>query len=348
MNNGNGFRETPSKMRTCVMPSCRGILCDLVHKFPMNNERAKRWLQIINVPELSLESLTSIRKKRFICSRHFRLEDYKNIESRSLNLNAEPSQMLDRDRDDGSDEEPLSAGESSTAKDMSIDVVEDNIHAGNVMRLEINFDTVQVVNASNVHVVEELSGNEHINDSADATTTSAYLENTDLEDDLLNEDIVSILEPSPDKANTYRLSTISKKHRRSPVQRNHPQPTMTYDDPSEPQHIHYDIDVDGGGIIHKSDEVATAAAVYVEDNGNDGETSEMLLIPLSTESYKTLQNRLLQQQSQSQSHPEIAAGEIVLDDILMEVTTQDVKRENLDFGNSLVFLLSRCFEHCVE
>lgn len=333
MDNVNGIRETASKMRMCVMPACRGQLRNLVHKFPMNNARANRWLQIINDPELSLESLAVIRKKRFICSRHFRVEDYKNIESRSLNPTAEPSQMLDRL--EGSDEDELAVVESSTveAKEMSIDVVEDNI---NVMRLEINFDTVQVVNASNVHVVEELSSNGHIIDTANTTTTATYLNNIDSEADLLNGDIVSILEPSPDKANTYRLSTISKKHRPKRLRKQ----MMTHDDPNEQQHIHYDIDVDGGCIRKKTEELTTAA-VYVEDNGDDGKTSEMLLIPLSTESYMTLQNRLLQQQSQSQSHPEIAVSDIVLDDILMEMTTQDARiEEDPDFGNSCsLFLL---------
>lgn len=85
------------KLRPCAMPSCRGERFDLVHKFPMDNERAKNWLRAINVAELNELPLDQLRKKYFICSKHFRKNDYKNCESRSLNQTAYPRLFLSTD-----------------------------------------------------------------------------------------------------------------------------------------------------------------------------------------------------------------------------------------------------------
>lgn len=82
------------KLKLCVMPICSGKRYDLVHKFPMDNERARTWLDIINVPELKNLTLEQIRKRHFICSKHFRKQDYKNCESRSLNKTANPQLLL--------------------------------------------------------------------------------------------------------------------------------------------------------------------------------------------------------------------------------------------------------------
>lgn len=82
------------KLRRCVMPSCRDERFDLVHKFPMDNERAEEWCRIINVPELTNLTMDQLRKRYFVCSKHFRKEDYKNCESRSLNKTAYPSLFL--------------------------------------------------------------------------------------------------------------------------------------------------------------------------------------------------------------------------------------------------------------
>lgn len=66
----------------------------------MDNERAEIWRKIINVPELNNYTIDTLRKRMFICSRHFRPEDYKNIESRSLNKTALPSLHLNLDEDE--------------------------------------------------------------------------------------------------------------------------------------------------------------------------------------------------------------------------------------------------------
>lgn len=354
----SAVRGGASKLRMCVMPACRGQRCDLVHKFPMNNARAERWRQIINDPELALESLDNIRKKRFICSRHFRPQDYKNIESRSLNITAEPSLMLDRVASNDEAAEAVGIASSTPASnEMLIDVVEQHlghensnsgaIHtADSMMRLEINFENVQVVHASNLNVVDMLSDTTSIGRTTKATTAT-YLDKMSLDEELLDGDIVSILEPSPDRANTYRLSTISTKHQLPRQQ----QQLMTYDNPLE-QHMKFQLGYgDGGGRIRESDDEPATTAVFVEDNVvevDDNESSEMLLIPLSTESYMHLQNRLLQQQSQAQTHPEIAANEIVLDDILMEISKQDARLNDdgnvdSDAGNCVVSL-PRCYQ----
>lgn len=81
-------------MRACLMPSCHGKRFDLVHKFPMDNERAEMWRNIINVPDLFNYKIDHLRKRMFLCSKHFHQNDYKNTESRSLNKTAMPSLFL--------------------------------------------------------------------------------------------------------------------------------------------------------------------------------------------------------------------------------------------------------------
>lgn len=82
------------KLKLCALPTCKGKRYDLVHKFPMNNERAQQWIDIVDLPELRTLSIDKIRKRFFICSKHFRPQDYKNCESRSLNTTAYPRLYL--------------------------------------------------------------------------------------------------------------------------------------------------------------------------------------------------------------------------------------------------------------
>lgn len=91
------------KLKPCVMPTCKDRRFDLVHKFPMDNERAKQWLEIIDIPELMALPLVQLRKRYFICSKHFRKQDYKNCESRSLNKTAYPRLHLKVDSDSPED-----------------------------------------------------------------------------------------------------------------------------------------------------------------------------------------------------------------------------------------------------
>lgn len=76
--------------RLCIIPLCKNERFDLVHKFPMDNQRAEEWRRAIDLPEINNLPLDLLRK-RTICSKHFRKEDYKNVESRSLNKTAVPS-----------------------------------------------------------------------------------------------------------------------------------------------------------------------------------------------------------------------------------------------------------------
>lgn len=78
------------KLKLCVLPTCKGKRYDLVHKFPMNNDRAEQWIEIIDLPELRKLPIENVRKRFFVCSKHFRPQDYKNCESRSLNITAYP------------------------------------------------------------------------------------------------------------------------------------------------------------------------------------------------------------------------------------------------------------------
>lgn len=79
------------KKRTCIVPICSGERFDLVHKFPCDNKRATQWKDLINNPILDDMSLDLIRKRYFVCSRHFKVKDYKNINSRGLNKTSLPS-----------------------------------------------------------------------------------------------------------------------------------------------------------------------------------------------------------------------------------------------------------------
>jgi THAP domain len=84
------------KKRKCCIPICEGEKFDLVHKLPMAAEQAAHWRNILAgvLPEINTYSNEEIRKKYFVCYRHFTNADYKNIESRNLNKTAFPSVNL--------------------------------------------------------------------------------------------------------------------------------------------------------------------------------------------------------------------------------------------------------------
>lgn len=86
--------QTPSIAKACLIPVCNNKKFSLVHKFPADKERFEEWIRAIQ-RESPIEKLTGllpeqIRKRYFVCSRHFSPKEYKNIESRSLNLTAVP------------------------------------------------------------------------------------------------------------------------------------------------------------------------------------------------------------------------------------------------------------------
>ncbi|CAG9799120.1 unnamed protein product [Chironomus riparius] len=89
--------KTDSNMhlaKACVVPICEGKKFNLVHKFPADTQRSSEWQNAIQQKEpiLKLQDKThdAIRKRYFVCARHFGINSYKNIESRSLNLTAIP------------------------------------------------------------------------------------------------------------------------------------------------------------------------------------------------------------------------------------------------------------------
>lgn len=79
------------KKKLCVVPACQNLRFDLVHKFPMREDRAEIWRKTLKIAKLNALEMADIRKRLFVCSRHFLPSDYKNLESRSLNWNAVPS-----------------------------------------------------------------------------------------------------------------------------------------------------------------------------------------------------------------------------------------------------------------
>ncbi|XP_031616607.1 trimethyllysine dioxygenase, mitochondrial-like [Contarinia nasturtii] len=107
------------KLKLCALPTCKGKRYDLVHKFPMNNERAQQWIDIVDLPELKNLPIDKVRKRFFICSKHFRPQDYKNCESRSLNTTAYPRLYLKE-----TDEE---ANETVSSSNINTDVDELNV-----------------------------------------------------------------------------------------------------------------------------------------------------------------------------------------------------------------------------
>ncbi|KFB36062.1 epsilon-trimethyllysine 2-oxoglutarate dioxygenase [Anopheles sinensis] len=80
-----------SHLRQCCVPCCKNEKFSLVHKFPSDNERAERWRQALTIDNFLGMPIEVIRKRYFVCSRHFRDSDYKNKASRSLNTTAVPS-----------------------------------------------------------------------------------------------------------------------------------------------------------------------------------------------------------------------------------------------------------------
>lgn len=172
------------KLRPCAIPLCHGERFDLVHKFPMDNERASAWLRMINVPELNGLPLDQLRKKYFICSKHFRKIDYKNCESRSLNQTAYPRLYLNAEQTDAAetvDASPQNTDVSSTSVDDKLLLLPENenpsIHVLNstiaspveVIDLESEPDPLLPVDTSPVPVMMTMS----IAPTTSATTRAA-------------------------------------------------------------------------------------------------------------------------------------------------------------------------------
>ncbi|XP_035905202.1 uncharacterized protein LOC118509122 [Anopheles stephensi] len=80
-----------NKLRSCCVPCCKDEKFSLVHKFPSDNERAEQWRRVLGIDSFIGLPIEIIRKRYYICSRHFRDSDYKNKASRSINITAVPS-----------------------------------------------------------------------------------------------------------------------------------------------------------------------------------------------------------------------------------------------------------------
>lgn len=133
------------KLKLCVMPICKGKRYDLVHKFPMDNQRAEQWLTIIDIPELNNQPLEHIRKRHFICSKHFRKQDYKNCESRSLNKTANPSLLLKGVEDSENKQQPLPSSDCARLKSTSrnTELLLNNVQSNNHESSSIDLSTPQ-------------------------------------------------------------------------------------------------------------------------------------------------------------------------------------------------------------
>ncbi|XP_073821222.1 trimethyllysine dioxygenase, mitochondrial-like isoform X2 [Musca autumnalis] len=79
--------------RKCALPQCSGLRFNLVHKFPRRKERLQQWLDAISSPRLNTLPVERLNLL-WICCRHFRVEDYVNPQSKTLNIAAIPSLNL--------------------------------------------------------------------------------------------------------------------------------------------------------------------------------------------------------------------------------------------------------------
>lgn len=75
------------------MPQCAGLRFNLVHKFPRRKEKLQQWLDAIGSQRLSNTPQERLNLL-WICCRHFRVEDYVNAQSKTLNGAAVPSLNL--------------------------------------------------------------------------------------------------------------------------------------------------------------------------------------------------------------------------------------------------------------
>lgn len=357
----------PPKLRYCMMPACRGQRRELVHKFPMNNARCEHWRRLIGEPALLAETLEATRKTRYICHRHFRPQDYKNALSRSLNITAVPSLLLQR---------PAANSSTTDIDDQQfVDAADESANqfgdSEETTYLEINFDrppdnddettmtttTEEVIPAVKVDLQKDIisvSGDDGDVVEIPATLNAEQTPNTAMSvcsgpnndyDHIHSHrqqvNFASALRPANKSYRPYpnRLSMtrrddpsatttsatahgesvfLHRRHRRGTADDECVRKTnsLTESRKSQPH-----MTIATSTATSSMSSSSPAAAVLVEGGrGADGNAAEMLLIPLSSQSYRSLQTRLLQQQSRSQSHPDGAAGEIVLDDLLsMEV-----------------------------
>jgi hypothetical protein len=91
--------KTEPIAKACVVPVCKDRKFSLVHKFPSDHERFKDWINAIQrtnpIPNLKNLTEDAIRKRYFVCCRHFSLSQYKNAQSRSLNITSTPHLNID-------------------------------------------------------------------------------------------------------------------------------------------------------------------------------------------------------------------------------------------------------------
>lgn len=191
------------KLKSCVLPICRGKRYDLVHKFPMDSERAEQWLEIIKLPELNGISLEQIRKRYFICSKHFRKQDYKNCESRSLNKTAIPRlHITSNENIDQSNSDLVEVG----AYEVSLT---DNIDFHTIEASTEQVDTIDVNTSSQV---TSLEGEETPIQIVlyKPTKNTHLIANINVENDKTK--LLNVKLPKPVKVTTESIS-ISKKPR---------------------------------------------------------------------------------------------------------------------------------------
>ncbi|XP_055389725.1 trimethyllysine dioxygenase, mitochondrial [Condylostylus longicornis] len=77
--------------RSCCVPVCKNQKCSLSHRFPIKEQKCNEWLAALEIPKLYEIPKEKLCRSYFVCTRHFRYEDYKHPTSRHLNTTAVPS-----------------------------------------------------------------------------------------------------------------------------------------------------------------------------------------------------------------------------------------------------------------
>lgn len=143
--------------KACLLPICKGKKFQLVHKFPSDRERFAEWVEAIQ-KEQKVQQLQGdltdeqIRKRYFICSRHFGLNQYKNIESRSLNITALPHlNLVNLDK--------LQESKAYRVEEQPEPIVDKGI-VKNLKPSPVKQQTVRILNSEVVKQQEKKLGNE--------------------------------------------------------------------------------------------------------------------------------------------------------------------------------------------
>ncbi|KAM7353459.1 uncharacterized protein ACRADG_005512 [Cochliomyia hominivorax] len=202
-------KSEPKIFLKCILPQCKGLKFNLIHKFPRNPQRCKAWLEAFDNPFLyRIPHIQLVQKN--ICCRHFRIADYVHPQSRKLNAVAVPSLNLkslnELDKCRHSKVEKLYGFKDTEIKDSerdnSFNVSKSYEIKSNVSDVgnETNDDTLlsQVMDCDKTNAVNEnvVSSSEQYNENSSTPTSVEFNENGI--EIVVNEGNLQIIDPQLD------------------------------------------------------------------------------------------------------------------------------------------------------